>query len=62
MFKFKEGSTEEIKQYNQELRLSLLRDDAFYHKVCNYLIIEGHTDEISEPGGAYRLWRTPCCY
>jgi uncharacterized protein DUF6532 len=38
VFKFKEGSTEEIRRYNQDLRLSLLCDDAFHHKVCNYLI------------------------
>lgn len=39
IFKFKEGSTEEIKRYNQDLRGSLLRDDAFHHKVCNCLVI-----------------------
>ncbi|KAH9994603.1 hypothetical protein BJV77DRAFT_961322 [Russula vinacea] len=32
VFKFKEGSSEEIRRYNQELRHTLLRDDAFHHK------------------------------
>src|SRR5713226_6774606 len=39
IFKFKEGSTKAIKQYNQELWVSLLRDDAFHHKVCTCLVI-----------------------
>jgi len=29
----------EIKCYNQDLRVSLLHDDTFHHKVCNYLAI-----------------------
>jgi hypothetical protein len=33
-FKFKEGSSEEIKRYNQDLQQSLLQDNAFHHKVC----------------------------
>jgi hypothetical protein len=32
-FKFKEGLSEEVKRYNQDLRHTLLRDDAFHHKV-----------------------------
>ena len=55
VFKFKEGSTEEIKRYNQDLRASLLRDDAFHHKVCNYIVIKHCTDTILEPGRYYRL-------
>ncbi|KAF8469362.1 hypothetical protein DFH94DRAFT_685318 [Russula ochroleuca] len=31
-FKFKEGSSEEIKRYNQDLQQSLLQDNAFHHK------------------------------
>ena len=44
VFKFKQGSTEEIKFYNQDLWLSLLCDDAFHHKVHNYLLINDCTD------------------
>ncbi|KAH9983682.1 hypothetical protein BJV77DRAFT_966646 [Russula vinacea] len=32
VFKFKEGLSEEIRHYNQELRHTLLRNDAFHHK------------------------------
>ena len=39
IFKFKEGSTKAIKQYNQELWVSLLCDNAFHHKVCTCLVI-----------------------
>lgn len=34
VFKFKEGSTDGIKRFNQDLRGTLLRDNAFHHKVC----------------------------
>ena len=51
VFKFKEGSSNEIKQYNQNLWLSLLHDDVFHHKVCNYFVSEDCTDPILEPGG-----------
>jgi hypothetical protein len=56
VFKFKEGSTEEIKHYNQDLWVSLLRDSTFHHKVCNYIIIKLCTNAILEPGRYYRLW------
>jgi len=35
IFKFKDGSTAKIKQYNQNLWDSLLCNDAFHHKVYN---------------------------
>ena len=46
VFKFKPGLTEEIKEYNQSLQASLLRDDAFHHKVFKYLVLQHCTDPI----------------
>ena len=37
VYKFKEGSSEEIKRHNQDLRHNLLRDDVFHHKVCRVI-------------------------
>ena len=34
-FKFKKGSTDEMKKKNIELRVLLLTDDRFHHKVCD---------------------------
>ena len=46
VFKFKPGSTEEIKKYNQSLRASLLHNDAFHYKVFKYLVLQHCTDPI----------------